>query len=241
MVESSKATMVEYLKVESSKATEKDYRKMSVTDEMVEYVLEKYEKNWNFDDEITNVIFEDLWMKYGKDEKAKEKEAEHDQLNEKAEHDKGKGKEYDLDDVDLESRIKKLVVDFELVQVSSNEGVSSEEGVFSDEDVVLFNDIKYPLTDAKVRMFKERPTRSKVSTVPLHKIKAPTASTFTFKASTRSRAPIASTSNAQATSTSASRCYRKIAMTGCVLGLRAPDDPNDPSPSAPRKRKSKSS
>ncbi|GJW43483.1 hypothetical protein Tco_0072282 [Tanacetum coccineum] len=233
MVESSKATMVEYLK--------------------------------NFDDEIANVIFEDLWMKYGKDEKAKEKEAEHDQLNEKVnkEHDKGKGKEYDLDDVDLESRIKKLVVDFEVVQVSSNEGVSSEEGVFGDEDVVLFNDIKYPLTDAKVRMFKERPTRSKgptrqvtststrsrahftKSTAPTAststRSKAPTASTFTFKASTRSRAPTASTSNAQATSTSASRCYSKIAMTGCVLSLRAPDDPNAPLPSAPRKRKSKSS
>ncbi|GKB03269.1 putative reverse transcriptase domain-containing protein, partial [Tanacetum coccineum] len=147
----------------------------------------------------------------------------------------------------------------EVVQVSSNEGDSSEEGVFGDEDVVLFNDIKYPLTDAKIRMFKERPTRSKgptrrvASTFTRSRAhftkstaltaststtsRAPTASTFTFKASTRSRAPIASTSNAQATSTSASRCYRKIAMTGCVLGLRAPDDPNAPSPSAPKKRK----
>ncbi|GKD63080.1 hypothetical protein Tco_1305188, partial [Tanacetum coccineum] len=59
--------------------------------------------------------------------------------------------------------------------------------------------------------------------------RAPTAST-----STRSRAPIASTSNAQAAST-APRGYRKIAMTGCVIALFAP---NAPPPSATRKRKS---
>ncbi|GKF28731.1 hypothetical protein Tco_0095073, partial [Tanacetum coccineum] len=139
----------------------------------------------------------------------------------------------DLDALDLENRIKKLEEDFELkekeamlaevVQVSSDEDDSSDEGLFGDEDVVLFNDVKYPLTDAEIRMFKERPTTSR----------APTAST-----STRSRAPTASTSNAQAASTSALR-GRKIAMTGCILGLRAPNDPNAPPPSATRKRKSK--
>nr|GEW39695.1 hypothetical protein [Tanacetum cinerariifolium] len=59
----------------------------------------------------------------------------------------------------------------------------------------------------------------------------------------RSRSPIrqdasTSTSNAQVASTSAPRGYRKIAMTGCVLALRAFNDPNA-STSAPRKRKSK--
>ncbi|GJY62677.1 hypothetical protein Tco_0464137 [Tanacetum coccineum] len=85
--------------VESSKATVKDYTKLLVTDEMVEYVLEKYGKNWNYD-------------------KEKGKEAEHDHL-----------------------RVNKVVV-----QVSSDEDDSSE-GFFGDEDVVLFNDVKYPLTD----------------------------------------------------------------------------------------------
>ncbi|GKE85147.1 hypothetical protein Tco_1558889 [Tanacetum coccineum] len=261
-------------RVESSKDTDKDYRKLLVTDEMVKYVLEKLRKNWNFKDEIANVIFEDLWIKYEKDDKGKEKEAEHDQLMEKvnkddkgkgkvhdlqnrveklevdlarAEHDKGKGKVHDLedvdlddvdvDDLDLENRIKKLKVDFrrrlkakkakqaehyqEVVQLSS------DEGFFGDEDVVLFNDVNYPLTDAEIRMFKERPTRSI----------APTRQVVST--STRSRAPVAFTSNAQVAS--APKGYRKIAMTGCVLGLRAPDDPNASSPSAPRKRKSNSS
>ncbi|GJS90797.1 hypothetical protein Tco_0773433 [Tanacetum coccineum] len=36
------------------------------TDDMVEYVLEKYEKNWNIKDEIADVILEDLQIKYGK-------------------------------------------------------------------------------------------------------------------------------------------------------------------------------
>ncbi|GKB98838.1 hypothetical protein Tco_0984975 [Tanacetum coccineum] len=58
--------MVEYEKVESEKATEKIYRKLMVTDDMVEYVLEKYGKNWNIEDEIADVILKDLQIKYGK-------------------------------------------------------------------------------------------------------------------------------------------------------------------------------
>ncbi|GKA55314.1 hypothetical protein Tco_0754263 [Tanacetum coccineum] len=163
----------------------------------------------------------------------------------------------DLDALDLENRIKKLEEDFgrllkkkntkeaknaklekeakkakkakeamlaEVVQVSSNEDDSSDEGLFRDEDVVLFNDVKYPLTDAEISMLNERPTT----------FRAPTAST-----SIRSTTPTASTSNAQVASTLAPRGYRKIAATGCVLGLRAPNDPNAPPPSATRKRKSK--
>ncbi|GJZ33417.1 hypothetical protein Tco_0578853 [Tanacetum coccineum] len=120
----------------------------------------------------------------------------------------------DLDAFDLENRIKKLKEDFgrllkkkkaneskktneaelkakeamlaEVVQVSSDEDDSSDEGLFGDEDVVLFNDVKYPLIDVEIKMFKERPTTS--------------------------RAPTAFTSNVQAVSTSALR-GRKIAMT----------------------------
>nr|GEU60282.1 hypothetical protein [Tanacetum cinerariifolium] len=167
--------------------SEKEKAKMMVSDEMVEYVLAKYGNNWNFKDEIAD-----------------------------AEHDKGKAKqeEHDLDDVDLdhadlngldlENRVKKLEDDFsrmlkakkakeaddaeskvskEVVQVSSDEGFSG------DEDVMCFNDVKYPLTDAEIRMFKDRPTTSRALTRKL-------ASTLTrSKApSIRSRAPIASIS-----------------------------------------------
>ncbi|GKE05956.1 hypothetical protein Tco_1397974, partial [Tanacetum coccineum] len=102
--------------------------------------------------------------------------------------DKGMAKqaENDLDDaLDLENRIKKLLEDFnkllkakkaketkeaeeekeskeailaEVVEVSIDEEDSSDGGCFGDEDVILFNDVKYPFSDAEIRMFKERPT-----------------------------------------------------------------------------------
>ncbi|GJV74104.1 hypothetical protein Tco_1494099 [Tanacetum coccineum] len=53
----------------------------------------------------------------------------------------------------------------------------------------------------------------------------------------RYRALIACTSNAQSASTSPPKGYIRIAMTGCVLGLRDPNYPTASSPSAPRKRK----
>ncbi|GKD15133.1 hypothetical protein Tco_1199540 [Tanacetum coccineum] len=102
-----------------------------------------------------------------------------------------------IDALDLQNIIKKHYEDFNML-------------VFGDEDVVLFNDVKYTLTDAEIRMFKERPTTSRASI----------ASTST---TSRSIVPIASTFNAQAAST-APRGYKKIAMIGCVLGLRAPND-----------------
>ncbi|GKE88564.1 hypothetical protein Tco_1566039 [Tanacetum coccineum] len=142
-----------------------------------------------------------------------------------------------VDALDLQNRIKKLSKDFNMlvkaqktkeakakvVEVSSDEEDFGDEGFFGDEDVVLFNDIKYPLTDAEIRTFKERPTTSR----------APIASTST---TSRSIVPIASTSNAQAAST-APRGYRKIAITGCMLGLRAPNDPNAPPLLTTQKRK----
>ncbi|GKE18753.1 hypothetical protein Tco_1426330, partial [Tanacetum coccineum] len=54
------------LMVESEKAIEKIYRKLMVTDDMVEYVLEKYGKNWKVEVEIADVILEDLQIKYEK-------------------------------------------------------------------------------------------------------------------------------------------------------------------------------
>ncbi|GKD30258.1 hypothetical protein Tco_1241036, partial [Tanacetum coccineum] len=144
----------------------------------------------------------------------------------KAKHDKGNAK-HDLDDVDLD-HVDLDGRDLENIVIKLEEDFY-DEGFSGNEDVVCFNDVKYPLTDAEIRMFKERPTISR----------ALTATTFTFKASTRSRAPIASTSNAQAASTSAPRVYMRKGMTGCVLGLRAHNDPNAPPPTALRKRKSK--
>ncbi|GJY20405.1 hypothetical protein Tco_0392971, partial [Tanacetum coccineum] len=196
--------------VESLKATDKDYRKLLVIDEMLEYVFSKYRNKWHLEDDIVDVILDDLWMKYGKD-------------------DKGKGKV-----LDLENRVENIEVDFaraikakeakeakqaehDQLKVNSDEDVFSNEGVFGDEDLVLFNDVKYPLTDAEIMMFKERHKRSRAPTRQV---------TFT------------STSNAQAASTSAIRGYKKIAMTGCVLALRSPNDPNA-STLAPRERKSK--
>ncbi|GJX53705.1 hypothetical protein Tco_0282074 [Tanacetum coccineum] len=59
--------------VESEKARVKDYTKLVVTDEMVDYVLEKYRNKLKSEDEIAYVILEDLWLKYEKDDKGKGK------------------------------------------------------------------------------------------------------------------------------------------------------------------------
>nr|GEV07035.1 hypothetical protein [Tanacetum cinerariifolium] len=130
MVESKK-------KVESSNAIEKIYRKLMVTNDMVEYVLEKYGKNWNIKDEIADVIWEDMDL-----DKAKQ-----------VGDDVGLVDASDVDLVDAldhKNKVKKLEGDF-----------SSDEGFSSDEDVVCFNDVKYHLTDAEIMMFKETPTTSK--------------------------------------------------------------------------------
>ncbi|GKB19404.1 hypothetical protein Tco_0853327 [Tanacetum coccineum] len=114
-----------------------------------------------------------------------------------------------VDALDLQNRIKKLSEDFntfvkakkikeakeaEVVEVPSDEKDTSDEAFFGDEDLVLFNHVKYPLSDAEIRMFKERPT-----TFNSTRSRAPTAST-------RSKALIASTSNAQP---AAPRGYKK--------------------------------
>ncbi|GKA21648.1 hypothetical protein Tco_0701637 [Tanacetum coccineum] len=86
--------------VESEKARVKDYTKLVVTDGMVDYVLEKYGNKWKSEDEIAYVILEDLWLKYGKDDKGKGKLVEDNEKGKEAEHhhlkvnkdDKGKGK-----------------------------------------------------------------------------------------------------------------------------------------------------
>ncbi|GJV09082.1 hypothetical protein Tco_1346738 [Tanacetum coccineum] len=86
--------------VESKMARVKDYTKLVVTGGMVDYVLEKYGNKWKSEDDIAYVILEDLWLKYGKDDKGKKKLVEDYRKGKEAEHhhlkvnkdDKGKGK-----------------------------------------------------------------------------------------------------------------------------------------------------
>ncbi|GJY22182.1 hypothetical protein Tco_0394748 [Tanacetum coccineum] len=125
-----------------------------------------------------------------------------------------------VDALDLQNKIKRISEDFNMLlkakkakeaELAEVVKVSGDEEDSSDED------------------FLERPTTSR----------APIASTSTRSraptACTRSRAPITSTSNAQAASTTP-KWYMKIYITGCVLSLRAPNDPNAPPASTTQKR-----
>ncbi|GJR11296.1 hypothetical protein Tco_0793948 [Tanacetum coccineum] len=186
-------SMVEFeKKVESLNAIEKIYKKLMVTDDMIKY--EKDDKGKGKVDDVEGDL-------------AREKQARDDV-------DLVDADDVDLvDSLDLENRVKKLKGDFSRllkakkakeakeaeeaeVKVNKVVQVSSDEGFSGDEDVVYFNDVKYPLIDAEIRMFKETPTASKGPRRQL-------AST-----STRSRALIASTT---------SRGPR------CVLALFAPN------------------
>ncbi|GJW69724.1 hypothetical protein Tco_0126641 [Tanacetum coccineum] len=183
--------------------TEQDWSKVKRTQDLVEYVYDKYE-NVPVTDEMLDDLYNFAMMK----EKYLSMVESEKKAKLMVESEKGKAKLIVLDEM-----VKK-----EVVQVSSYEGFSD------DEDVVYINDVKYLFTGVEIRMFKERPTISKA-------LKAST--------STRSRALIASTSTAQAASTSGPKVYRRIAMIGCVLSLRTPNDPTAPPSTASQKRKSK--
>nr|GEY72515.1 hypothetical protein [Tanacetum cinerariifolium] len=87
----------------------------------------------------------------------------------------------DASDVDLvyalnhKNKVEKLEEDF-----------SSDEGFSGDEDVVCFNDVKYHLTDAEIRMFKETPTTSKG---PRRQLASTATISKALIASTTSKAP----------------------------------------------------
>nr|GEW75846.1 hypothetical protein [Tanacetum cinerariifolium] len=145
----------------------------------------------------------------------KEKEADHKQLK----VNKGKGK---LEVDDLQNKVEKLKVD--LARAIKAKQAEHDKGKGK---VKKLKDIFGRMLKAKkakeakvVEVVQERPTTSR----------ALTTSTSTFKASIRSKAPTVSTFNA---STSALSGCRKIAMIGCLLGLKASDDPNAPPPYAP--------
>ncbi|GKB51734.1 hypothetical protein Tco_0902487 [Tanacetum coccineum] len=100
--------------------------------------------------------------------------------------------------LDLQNRIKKLSDDFNrFVKAKKPKNATEAKFFFCDEDLVLLSDVKYPLTAAEKKMFKEKPTSSTATT---------------------STALIASTSSALVV---APRGYRKIAMTGCVLSFKS--------------------
>ncbi|GJT51022.1 hypothetical protein Tco_0977179 [Tanacetum coccineum] len=263
--------------INKKKNNEQDWSKVERTQDLVDYVYAKYGNSWKESNEATDEMLDNLYSF------AMMKEKYLSMVESLKATKKGKAKLMMIKEKEklmiFKTEVKKLKEDFsrilkakkakeanevEEAELKVNKEVvqePSDEGFFWDEDVVLFNDVKYPLTDAKIRMFKERPTTSKDLTRQLAststrsrapstrsialiaststRSRAPTTSTSTFKAFTRYRAPIASTYNAKATSTSALIGYMKIAMTGSVLGLRAPDDHNAPPPSAPQKRKSK--
>ncbi|GJV56457.1 ribonuclease H-like domain-containing protein [Tanacetum coccineum] len=211
--------MTLFIMKESEKPIVKDYTELVVTDGMVDYVLEKYENNWKCENEIAFVILEDLWLKYEKGERIKRLEvdlARAIKAKQVDDHDD------DLDTLVLENKIKKLEEDFGRLLKAKK----AKEARKANEVELKANKAKEALLaklKAKEAMLAE--------VAQIFSDEDPIASTFT-----RSRAPIASTSNAQAAFT-APRGYRKISMTGCVLALFAPNDPNAPPSLATRKRK----
>ncbi|GKD69603.1 hypothetical protein Tco_1323693 [Tanacetum coccineum] len=128
-----------------------------------------------------------------------------------------------IDTLDLQNRIKKLFEDFNrmLKAKKVNEAKKAKEAELKVKKKLLKYLVMKEILVMKVFFGDEDLVLSR----------APTTAT-------RSRALIASTSNAQVASTPL-RGYRKIAMRGCVLGLRAPNDPNAPPPSTTRKRKAR--
>ncbi|GKC87079.1 hypothetical protein Tco_1147728 [Tanacetum coccineum] len=51
---------------------DKDWSKVVITDEILEYVIDKYRRNLKENDEIVDIILEDLWQKtYNEPEVAK--------------------------------------------------------------------------------------------------------------------------------------------------------------------------
>ncbi|GKB64070.1 hypothetical protein Tco_0920256 [Tanacetum coccineum] len=223
--------------VESEKATIKDYTKLVVTDEMIDYVLEKYRNKWKCEDEIAYVILEDLWLKYGKDDKVKGKV--HDIQNRLGKLDVDLARAIkarqvdDLNTLDFENRIKKLKEDFGrlLKAKKAKEAKKSKKA----KEVKLTKEAKEAkkeelkakeakeakkAKEAELKAKKAKEAELKAKEAMLAELKAknakeamlaevvqissdeddddeePTAST-----STRSRAPIASTSIPQAAST----------------------------------------
>ncbi|GJT05591.1 hypothetical protein Tco_0840053 [Tanacetum coccineum] len=197
--------------VESENAIVKDYTKLVVTDRMIDYVLEKYRNTWKCEDEISSVILEDLWLKYGKGKGAE------------PHHLKGKGKVDDHDDDDLNSldlanRIKKLEEDFgrllKAKKAKEDKKAKKAREAKKVKEAKKAREVELKATEAKKAkeaMLAELKSKKAKEAMLAEVVQIssdedddedPTASTSarskapTAYTSTRSRAPIASTSNA---------------------------------------------
>ncbi|GJX95139.1 hypothetical protein Tco_0349725 [Tanacetum coccineum] len=225
-----------------TKMIEIDLAKVKITDKVMKYVIPKYGKtNWLLNDSYSHITLEDIYNTFYKDEaELKKGERKMDDKGKEKMDDKRKGKMDDLvdavekgksklmvsekgtkkasvnlvDALDLQNNIKKLSEDFNMFV----KGKKTREA--KETEVVEVVKISSDVVDSSDEVFFGDEDLDLVSRAP--------------NASTRSRALIASTSNAQP---AAPRGYKKIAMTGCVLGLRAPNDPNAPPPLTTRKRK----
>ncbi|GJT68945.1 hypothetical protein Tco_1028231 [Tanacetum coccineum] len=199
-----------------------DWKKVKITDEVMEYVILKYGKtNWLLNDLYSQIILEDIYNTFYKDEAELAKD---DKGNKKVDDkgkgkidDKGKGKIDDLVDA-LEKGKSKLMVYGKGTKKASVDLVDALD---------LQNKIKKLSEDFNMLVKAQKTKEAKEA-----KIVEVSSDEEDFS----DEVPIASTSNAQAAST-ALRGYMKIALTGCVLGLRAPNDHNAPPPSTTRKKK----
>ncbi|GKA62462.1 hypothetical protein Tco_0761981 [Tanacetum coccineum] len=219
----------------------------------MEYVIPKYGKtNWLLNDSYSQIILEDIYNTFYKDEAKLAKEGYeiwrpsssggpvrwHLSHSPKDGPDKGKGKMDDLvdavekgksklmvsekgtkkasvelvDALDLQNRIKKLYEDF-------NTLVKAKKIKEAKEAEVVKAEVSSNKDDSRENHYFSLSTRSKDSQRPIYKFSALMTSHFSM---------------AQPGYT---KRVRKIAMTGCVLGLRALNDPNAPPPSTTRKRK----
>ncbi|GJW99055.1 hypothetical protein Tco_0180863 [Tanacetum coccineum] len=113
----------ELAKEKSENAIVKNYTKLVVTDGMIDYVLEKYGNKWNCEDEIAEVILEDLWIKYTKDDKRKGKV---DDKGKGKVDEKGKGKvdengKEKVDEKGIQSRQRMMLIWLMLLMSKQNQ------------------------------------------------------------------------------------------------------------------------
>ncbi|GKC14862.1 hypothetical protein Tco_1011644 [Tanacetum coccineum] len=188
------------------------------------------------EDEETEVAkeSEDMTLSIMKGDNGKGKEAKHDHLKVNKD-DKGKGKVHDI-----QTRVKKLKVDLaRAIKAKQAEHDKGKGKQLDDVDLDAYDDDLDAHDDDDLDALDLENIIKKLEEDFGRLLKAKKAE---LKAKeerpTTSRAPTTYTSNAQAASTSAPK-GRKIAMTRCVLDLRALDYPTSPPPSATRKRKSK--
>ncbi|GKA39765.1 hypothetical protein Tco_0732316 [Tanacetum coccineum] len=185
-----------------------DWGKVKITDEVMKYVMPKYgNKNW----------MEDNSYDKGKgkvhDIQTRVKKLKVDLVRaikaKQAEHDKGKGNQ--LDDVDLDAY---------------DDDLDAHDD--DDLDALDLENIIKKLEEDFGRLLKAKKAELKAKEVMLVEVVQVSSDE---ERPTTSRAPTTYTSNAQAASTSAPK-GRKIAMTRCVLDLRALDYPTSLPPSA---------